>query len=59
MGASITEGRLAEGDALTVTSEMNDDGVVFGDGIEDDRMAFNWGLKATVSIAAESLRLAV
>jgi NAD kinase len=57
-GTSITEGRLGEGDALHVTSEMNEDGVVFGDGIEDDRLTFGWGVRAEVGIARERLQLA-
>jgi len=57
-GTSITEGRLGEGDALRVTSEMNEDGVVFGDGIEDDRLSFGWGVRAVVGIARERLTLA-
>jgi hypothetical protein len=57
-GATITEGLLATGDVLGVTSEMNDDGVVFGDGIEDDRLSFGWGVRASVSVAREKLQLA-
>jgi NAD kinase len=57
-GTSITEGRLGARDALAITSEMNDDGVVFGDGIEDDRLAFGWGVRAEIAIARETLRLA-
>jgi hypothetical protein len=36
---------------------MNDDGVIVGDGIEDDRLDFAWGIRATISAAAERLRL--
>jgi hypothetical protein len=36
---------------------MNDDGVMFGDGIEDDRVAFPFGRCATVRVADERLRL--
>ena len=32
----LTEDELGPGEALTVTSRMNDRGVIFGDGIEDD-----------------------
>lgn len=59
-GTSITEGLLeGERDALEVTSEMSDTGVVFGDGIEDDRLAFGWGVRARIAIARERLRLVV
>lgn len=57
-GTSITEGRLEAEDALAITSEMNEDGVVFGDGIEDDRLAFAWGVRAELAVARETLRLA-
>ena len=57
-GATLTEGRLAGEEALAITSEMNDDGVVFGDGIEDDRLAFGWGVRAEIRVAEARLRLA-
>ncbi len=56
-GTTLTEGLLAEGEALEVTSEMNEDGVVFGDGIEADRLEFLWGRRVAVRIAGASLNL--
>ncbi len=56
-GTSIAEGVLAADAVLEVTSEMNDGGTVFGDGIEEDRIDFRWGLRARVSVAREKLRL--
>lgn len=57
---SVTQGLLAGTDErLAVTSEMSDGGVVFGDGIEDDRLPFGWGLRARIGIARERLRLVV
>ena len=41
-------------DVLPITVEG---GVVFGDGIEDDRLAFTWGRVATIRRAATPLRL--
>jgi NAD kinase len=52
-----TGGLLAEAQGLIVRSEMNEGGVVFGDGIEDDRVEFGWGTTATVGVANERLRL--
>jgi NAD kinase len=57
-GTSITEGRIGTGEGLGVVSEMNEDGVVFGDGIEEDRLAFGWGVRAELGIARERLMLA-
>lgn len=56
-GTTVTEGLLAEGEALVATSEMDDDGVVFGDGIESDRLEFGFGRIVTVHIADTRLRL--
>lgn len=56
-GASLTEGRLEASDQLLITSQMNDSGVIFGDGIEADHLAFNWGQTVAVRIASEQLRL--
>ena len=56
-GASLTEGRLETSDQLLITSHMNESGVIFGDGIEADHLAFNWGQTAAVRIASDRLRL--
>ncbi len=52
-----TTGVLEEPSELVVRSEMNEGGVVFGDGIEDDRIDFSWGVRATIGVAREKLRL--
>ncbi|MBN8613243.1 MAG: NAD(+)/NADH kinase [Deltaproteobacteria bacterium] len=57
-GTKLVRGRLTE-DALAITSEMNDGGVLFGDGIEDDRITIGWGVRVTVGIAHRTLALAV
>jgi hypothetical protein len=36
---------------------MGDGGVVFGDGIETDRLALDWGRRAEIRLASEALRL--
>jgi len=56
-GTSLTEGLLDSGEALEVVSELDEGGVVFGDGIESDRVSFGWGVLASVRVARERLRL--
>lgn len=56
-GTSVVRGPVDAGHQLRVTSEMNTGGVVFGDGIEDDFLAFDWGRVATVEVAEDRLRL--
>ncbi len=56
---TVTHGVLAEEERLEIVSEMNEAGVIFGDGIEQDRIDFAWGMRATVSIAKERLALVI
>ena len=56
-GTSLDGALIPTGQALVITSEMNDGGVLFGDGIEDDRLEFPFGTRAEVTPAAETLRL--
>lgn len=56
-GTSIQDGVISKGKQLCVVSEMNDGGVIFGDGIEDDRINFHWGMQATIEVAGVRLHL--
>jgi hypothetical protein len=56
-GTSLTEGLVEQNERLEIVSELDDGGVLFGDGIESDRVAFGWGVEATVRVARERLRL--
>lgn len=58
-GTSLTQGVWRSDAALELTSEMNQGGVIFGDGIEDDFLEFGWGKVARVSVAEDMLRLVV
>ncbi|MGM7422082.1 hypothetical protein [Cellulosimicrobium sp. CpK407] len=55
-GVTLTEGVVEEGAdvALTVASDRL---VVFGDGVEDDRLVASWGQTVTVRTADSPLRL--
>jgi hypothetical protein len=56
-GTEITEGLVDQGHRLEILSEMNEGGVVFGDGIEDDRVAFGWGQRVEVRTSETCLNL--
>jgi NAD kinase len=55
-GVSLTEGLIVSGGAVTISSK-SDGLVVFGDGIESDRIALSWGQSLTVTRAHHQLRL--
>jgi hypothetical protein len=54
-GATLTAGVLGADDALVISGER--ESVVFGDGIEDDRLSVDWGQRVTIGAAAQRLRL--
>jgi hypothetical protein len=58
-GVSVTEGVLDASERLEIVSELDEGGVVFGDGIESDRVEFGWGIQAIVGVARERLHLVV
>ncbi|MBL9021819.1 MAG: NAD(+)/NADH kinase [Myxococcales bacterium] len=58
-GCSITQGRIGADEALEVRSEIEDGGVIFGDGLEDDRLRVGWGMRVQVKVAPERLHLVV
>jgi hypothetical protein len=55
--ASLVDGVVAADEELVVTSEMNDGGVVFGDGIEYDRLDLPFGQVVALRRATQALRL--
>lgn len=56
-GASLNHGRVSRRKALSVTSRMNEGGVIFADGIEQDFLRFDWGAKAEIHLAQQTLSL--
>ena len=56
-GASIAQGAVNAKRVLSITSQMNDGGVIFADGIEQDHLDFGWGRTVTVAIAAQTFNL--
>jgi NAD kinase len=55
-GTSLTEGGLVAGETLLVTV-ASDQLVVFGDGMEDDRLTASWGQEIRVQLGERPLRL--
>ena len=56
-GTGLTSGFVDAEAGLSVISEMDAGGVVFGDGIEDDHLEFGWGRTLRVGVATRSLAL--
>ena len=54
----LRAGKLT-GAPLVVTSRMNEGGVVFADGMEQDFLSFGWGRRVTIAPAERVLRLVV
>jgi hypothetical protein len=50
-------GRLGPGEILEITSQMPQNGVIFGDGVEADFLRFDSGTTAKIGLAERRLRL--
>lgn len=57
-GTTMRAGKLRR-QPLSVTSRMNEGGIIFADGIEQDHLDFAWGRKISVSVAAQKLHLVI
>ena len=56
-GASISSGAVSEAATLTIVSNMNDGGVIFADGLEQDHLRFDWGRGVEVAPSTATLNL--
>lgn len=56
-GCAMAYGTVSRGEQVMLLSHMNDGGVVFADGMEEDRLEFSWGRTLRVSIADKTLNL--
>ncbi len=56
-GTHLTAGLIGANQQLQVHSENNEGGVIFGDGIEQDYLAFNWGTVAYLGVAPKKLAM--
>ncbi len=58
-GAEVVHGVITEDTPLELISQMPQNGVIFSDGIEEDRLDFNSGTIARIGLASQTLRLVV
>jgi NAD kinase len=56
-GTSIRSGKIDNSSPIRVISRMNDGGVIFADGIEQDHLGFDWGRMIQVSVSSRRLNL--
>ena len=55
--AEMVFGCIKQGEELRVTSNMPAGGVIFSDGMEEDRLEFHSGNEATIGIAGKTGKL--
>jgi hypothetical protein len=55
-GTDLTTALVNDG-TITITSEMGEGGVIFGDGIEADFVRFTWGKRVEIQVANRNLNL--
>ncbi len=58
-GCEIAAGEINGGAQLSILSRINEGGVIFADGIEQDFLPFDWGVQAQIKIAKNRLSLVV
>ena len=56
-GNAISAGEISNQKELTVSSHINDGGVIFADGIEQDFLSFDWGVQAQITMSERRLNL--
>jgi hypothetical protein len=54
---TLTAGRITAAQRLSIVCELGEGGTVFGDGIEADRVAVDWGQRIEIGAASRTLRL--
>lgn len=56
-GAKLRSGVVSQDHPLDIQSRINDGGVIFADGIEQDFLGFDWGAQVSVRMAQTRLEL--
>lgn len=57
--ANLVTGTITKQQPLIIESQMENNGVIFSDGVESDFLSFNAGMMATISIAEQKTNLVV
>ena len=55
--AAITAGSIRGAQSLSIVSKMETQGVIFGDGIEQDYLTFDWGQEVSISVSENTLNI--
>ncbi|MEO9820985.1 MAG: hypothetical protein ABJ370_07505 [Paracoccaceae bacterium] len=58
-GCEISSGEISDQNKLLISSRINDGGVIFADGIEQDFLSFDWGVQAHVTMSDKRLNIVV
>lgn len=58
-GCEISAGEIGDPSDLLISSRINDGGVIFADGIEQDFLPFDWGAQAHITMSKRRLNLVV
>jgi hypothetical protein len=56
-GSALAFGAIEPEHGVSLTSRMNDGGIIFADGIEQDYLRFDWGIRAEVTLSERTLNL--
>ena len=56
-GCKLSSGPIRQPSGLSLTSRINEGGVIFADGIEQDFLRFDWGQQVLIKIASKTLNL--
>lgn len=56
-GCRLRQGEIVTGAGLRLVSRIDTGGVIFADGIEQDFLAFDWGVAAEIRIADKTLNI--
>ncbi len=58
-GCTLKFGEIWHQETLQITSRINEGGVIFADGVEQDYLKFDWGRRASISVSNRTLNLVV